>query len=493
MIDPETLRFLDLNERACRDLGFTREELLALSVYDIDPNMRSNEARNRAELEKSGYLLIESLHKPKDGTTFPVEVGVRSIQLGRKYYVAVARDITQRKQAEEALRRQESTVRSLFQLAKTLTGTLELPAILDLLNFQSMQIVGATSGCAGLRSSYGFSFDSFFLGPVPHKMEFTWMPGIGFPGRVLETKKTYITNDAVHDPLVAPDVRSAFDLRSALWVPILDIHAEVIAFFALHNKEGGDFESSDVEIAEGIAQVASIAIQNAFAYRRIQQAEESLRRLSTRLINTQDEERRRIARELHEATAQDLSALRMSLGRLERSTSRLPASAREALEESLHLSEQAISDIRTLSYLLHPPLLEEAGLQSAVKWYALGFPKRSGIGVRVEIPDDLGRLPRDHETTLFRILQECLTNIHTHSGGQRAQIRLTCECGHVSMEVIDDGKGMAGGPNRETLPDNQLGVGIAGMRERVRQFHGTFELVSTPGRGTTVRVMLPIA
>jgi two-component system NarL family sensor kinase len=166
---------------------------------------------------------------------------------------------------------------------------------------------------------------------------------------------------------------------------------------------------------------------------------------------------------------------------------------REVLEESFHLSDQAISEIRTLSYLLQPPILEEVGLGLAVHWYALGFSKRSGIGVNVEIPEDLGRLPRDHETTLFQFLQECLTNIHSHSGGRRAQIRMSRESGHVSLEVQDDGKGMDGLPDRNPSREVEIGVGISGMRERVRQFERTFELISAPGRGTTVRVQLPLA
>jgi PAS domain S-box-containing protein len=493
VLDPASLRFLDVNDRACRIFGYSREELLSMSAYDVDVNARVLQERINQGLGESGELLVESVKKRKDGRLFPVEVGLRSIELDRKYYVAVVRDITQRKLAENALRRQEATVRNLFQLTKTLTGTLHLQTILDFLNFQSMRIVGATSGCAGLRTDRGFSCDSFFLGPASQKMGLQWPPGGGILARVLEGRKTYVTNDAVNDPLVSSEMLLALGLRNILCVPVLDVHSEVIAFFALHNKETGDFLPADIEIAEGIAQVASIAIQNALAYRRIQQAEEALRRLSTRLINTQDEERRRIARELHEATAQDLAALRMSLGRLERSAPRLSNPAREALGESLHLSDQAISEIRTLSYLLHPPILEEAGLRSAVKWYALGFSKRSGIGVNVEIPENLGRLPRDHETTLFRILQECLTNIHSHSGGHQVQIRMIRESGHVSMEVQDDGKGMASLQNRDPSPDVEWGVGIPGMRERVRQFHGTFELISAPGRGTTVRVLLPLS
>lgn len=301
-----------------------------------------------------------------------------------------------------------------------------------------------------------------------------------------------MTNDAANDPLIPLETRKALGLRSVLSVPILDSQGEVIAFFALHNKQGGDFIESDVEMVEGIAQVASIAIQNALAYHRIQQAESDLRRLSSRLINSQDEERRRIARELHETAAQDLAALRMSLGRIERAISHLPASAQEAIQEALQISEQLIRAVRTLSYVLHPPLLDVAGLNSAVMWYAEGFSKRSGVNVEVELSDGLGRFSREYETTLFRIMQECLTNVHNHSGSPRARVRMARENGHILMEVQDFGKGMTGCPSRGIASSEQLGVGIAGMRERVKQFHGTLEIESTSGHGTTVRVILPI-
>jgi len=492
VVDPETLRFLDVNERACMDHGFTREELLSMSVHDIDPNVRLNEARDRLELEKSGFLMVESVHKRKDGSTFPVEVAIRSIQLDRRYDVAVVRNITQRKEVQEALSRQEATVRSLFQLAKTLTSTLELPVILDLLNFQSMQLVGAESGCAGLRTDCGFSCESFFQGPLPRQFHFGWEPGVGIPGRVFETKKTYVTNDALHDPFLSDETRTTFGLRSVLCVPVLDCQQDVIAFFALHNKEGGDFLAADVEIAEGIAQVASIAIQNAQAYGKIQQAERELRRLSNRLINIQDDERRRIARELHETTAQDLAALRMSLGSIENKSANFPASTREAIEDSLQLSDKLIKEVRTISYLLHPPMLEETGLGLAVQWYANGFTRRSGIRLKVDLPENLGRLPRRYETTLFRIMQECLTNIHNHSGCQNAYIRLERDDGQVSMLVQDDGKGIADWSDQVPISATQIGVGIPGMRERVKQLQGRFEVRSSPRQGTTVRAILPI-
>src|SRR5581483_5087430 len=150
-------------------------------------------------------------------------------------------------------------------------------------------------------------------------------------------------------------------------------------------------------------------------------AEESLHRISGRLIQLQDEERRRIARELHDSTAQSLAALSMNLGALSQEAARkLDNSANRIISESLGLAEQCAREVRTLSYLLHPPLLDESGLSDAVQWYAQGFSQRSGIEVSVEIPSGLGRLARELELALFRIVQESLTNVHRHSGSTRA-------------------------------------------------------------------------
>ena len=378
-------------------------------------------------------------------------------------------------------------------MAKTLTGTLELTTILDLLNFHSIQLVGAEGGCAGLRTESGLKCDSFIQEGVLQTVDFVWPAGVGIPGHVLDTGKTYLTNEAAHDPLILPELREALGLRNVLCVPVLDIKQEVIAFFALHNKRSGEFGSSDIETAEGVAQVASIAIQNALAYRKIQQTEGELRRLSARLISLQDEERRRISRALHETTAQDLAALRMSLGRIRRSISILPPSTQHAIEESLFLSDALIKSVRTLSYVLHPPMLELAGLQSAVRWYVSGFSKRSGVTVNLELPNELGRFPSEYETALYRIMQECLTNVHHHSGSRRARIYITRENGHVLMEVQDYGKGMSGWSKRGPTSDAQIGMGISGMRERVKQFDGTLEVDSVRGQGTMVRVILPLS
>jgi signal transduction histidine kinase len=407
-------------------------------------------------------------------------------------FVQRTRDMTDRECAAEELRAKEVTIRGLFRIATTLTRTLDLEAILDLLNFESMKLVGAESGCAGLRVEQALTCQSYFEGPVARKVILTWPSGVGVPGWVLQRKQTYLTNDAAHDPLILSDNCQTLGLRSVLCVPVFDAQEEVIAFFALYNKQGRGFDAADVETVTGISTVASIAIQNALAYRKISHTEEELRRLSTRLLNLQDEERRRIARELHESTAQELAALRMCVGRIARVKSRLSVKMRETLNECLALSDGLVREVRTLSYLLHPPVLDQAGLAVAVTWYASGFSKRSRIHVQLEMPDDLGRLGREQETALFRIVQEALTNVHRHSGSDWARIRIVQEDHCVLVEVEDRGRGIQSNTTWKGVDCPSFGVGLTGMRERLTQLRGSLEIASTPGVGTTVRALLPI-
>jgi PAS domain S-box-containing protein len=222
------------------------------------------------------------------------------------------------------------------------------------------------------------------------------------------------------------------------------------------------------------------------------QAEMTLRQLSGRLLQLQDEERRRIARDLHDSTAQSLAALSMNLTVVESESDALSDEARKALGESLALAKHSTRELRTLSYLLHPPLLDESGLMSAVRWYVDGFSQRSGISVDLDLPLDPCRLPTEVETALFRIMQECLTNILRHSESPTAGIRVACDASSVTMEIRDQGKGMPASAQGEIGdPACRLGVGLMGMRERVRQFHGKLHIESG-SRGTTVSVTLPL-
>ena len=217
-----------------------------------------------------------------------------------------------------------------------------------------------------------------------------------------------------------------------------------------------------------------------------------MRALTGRLMRAQDDERRRIAQMLHETTAQNLAGLKMLLARLNRTSARLSEDERSALGESLSLAEQSMTEIRTLSYLLHPPFLDEAGLISAVRWYAVGFAERSGIDVDLELPESFGRLARDTETALFRIVQESLINIHRHAGSETAHIRLQRDAETLVLEVDDQGHGIPNASLEHIMSGGGIvGVGIAGMSERMEQLGGSLEITSSD-QGTTVRARLPL-
>jgi signal transduction histidine kinase len=218
----------------------------------------------------------------------------------------------------------------------------------------------------------------------------------------------------------------------------------------------------------------------------IRRSEQELRLLSSRLLDLQDAERRRIARELHDVTAQNLFAIHIGLSRL---LPELPDRYRPVIDECLGLCEQSREEIRTLSYLLHPPMLDEAGLIAALKWYVDGFSARTGIKVQLNAEGYTERLPMDIETDLFRVVQECLANVHRHSGSRTAAVDLHRDSDGIVLRVEDWGRGM---PRevRERRKIASVGVGIPGMRERLGQHQGNLEIKSG-SRGTRITATIP--
>jgi signal transduction histidine kinase len=221
-------------------------------------------------------------------------------------------------------------------------------------------------------------------------------------------------------------------------------------------------------------------------------AEAAVRRLSGRILQLQDMERRKIARELHDGVGQYFASSKMTVDTVLLGEGSLSESQKEALTEASRLLEQGVAEARTLSHLLHPPLLDDIGFRAAAEWYINGFSERSKIKVQFTAPVDLGAMPKDVELVLFRVLQESLTNIHRHAGSTTAEVRLFSVNGRVTMEVQDQGKG---------IPENLLdafrrstgtGVGLAGMRERVSEFQGKLHIASEMNKGTLLKVELPL-
>ncbi len=214
---------------------------------------------------------------------------------------------------------------------------------------------------------------------------------------------------------------------------------------------------------------------------QLEQANSQLQEISSHVMGVQDDERRRIARELHDSLGQYLVGAKMSIDRS-------LAGDSAALRDAAGLLDSCITEVRTLSHLLHPPLLEEVGLMAAVPWYVTGFRERSGIAASLEMPEHFARLPQRVELALFRVLQESLTNIHRHSNSKTAVVKLSLTDGHATLAVKDFGTGF----KADSLPRGKQGVGIASMRERMRELGGELRIKSGSS-GTTVEATLPTA
>lgn len=299
-------------------------------------------------------------------------------------------------------------------------------------------------------------------------------------GRCDVYEKVYVAKDGRRVPILigaAAIDSAASDPEIAAFVT--DLTSLKIAQEALRTAN----EELERKVAERTA-----ALESEISDRK--RAEVSLRELTGRLLLTQDEERRHMARELHDHAGQTLIALGLNFAALLKIAKDKDPAIIELVAQSKELSDVLSKEIRTLSYLLHPPLLEEAGLKSALQWYVDGFSKRSGIVVNLELPVDPGRMPRAVESVVFRVVQESLTNIHRHSGSPSASIRLVRSAKAVQVEIADRGQGISP-EKRKEMTAARVGVGVRGMEERVRQFGGALQIDSNPA-GTRVTAMIPL-
>lgn len=257
-----------------------------------------------------------------------------------------------------------------------------------------------------------------------------------------------------------------------------------VALTAVRDRDGRliGFGKVTRDLTERIAAQRALEETN----QKLEQSEHSLRELSRYLLRAQDEERRLIGREMHDSLGQVLSVLKMKIDAVSAQESNMS----EELSQCANLVEQAVTEVRTVSYLLYPPMLEEMGLGSAIPWYLDGFSKRSGIKVTYDIPDNFGRLQRDSELALFRVLQEGLTNVHKHSGTSSASLRIARLQDKAVLELTDPGKGFP--TDILQAPPAKWGVGLRGMSERLRQLGGDLQ-VSSGVSGTQLRATIPLS
>ena len=306
--------------------------------------------------------------------------------------------------------------------------------------------------------------------------------GIDWRARMVSTARPIVLCDLEHelDPKGQHAARE-LGLRSALGMPVLagESATAVCEFFSstpIHHDELLQ------EVFAAIGATLAHAIE-------AKQSRERLREMTGRLLSLQDDERRRLARELHDTTGQNLSMMIVDIDFLGRE--QLPSmEARAKLAECGELARRSLAEVRTFSYVLHPPLLEELGVFPALRQFVEGFAERSGILVNLDLPHDSPRMPLDVETTIFRVVQESLANVRKHSHGSKATVRIALGPAEIAVTVEDNGSGLPAGIENVSSP-GKVGVGIGSMRERVRQCGGRFQLHSH-GTGTQLQVSLPL-
>ena len=454
--------------------GWSSDEVLGRNIMDITV---SSETEQQAREHMASVIAGKSWTgefqvRRKDGKYLPAFVTLSPItaQGGVNIgVIGVSQDLSARRDAEEGLRRSEEQFRAFANSLPELCWMARHDGHIFWYNERWYEYTGTT----------------------PQQME-----GWGW--------------QSVHDPQMLPSVlerwkesirtgtpfEMEFPLRGAdgayRWFltrvrPVRDQEGEVTRWYG-----------TNTNVDEQRQLLQSLSEARDHLEKRVQErtvelktANETLRALSVRLLQLRDDEQRRLARELHDSVGQLLAAISMNNSAVSGEAHKLSPDTAKCVAENAELVEEVSREIRTISHLLHPPLLDEAGLASALRWYTDGFAERSKIKVDLEIPSDFGRLPKDMELAIFRIIQECLTNIHRHSGSATAAIRIHQQGPRLLVQVQDHGKGIANEKQRELTLSGRTGVGFGGMRERLRQLGGTLEIQSQ-GNGTVVSAILPI-
>ena len=439
------------NRGAERVFGYTADEAVGKHITLIIPaDRREEETEILARLRRSEHIdHFETIRQRKDGSLIDISLSVSPVKDSSGAVIGaskVARDITERKNAERSLRESEERFRSIVDTTLECVKLVAADGTVKFMNSAGLKMVGADCADEVVGKNVYDLIAAKDCDPFRQ-----------FHNKICQGEKGFLEFDVI-------------GLRGQR--RRMETHAA-----PLRNPDGTCLH---------------LAVTRDITERK--KAEEAIKEkeLSARLLQLQDEERRRIARELHDGVGQLLVAMSMNAGGLDLEKSKLSPDAVRCVDDNSRLITQVSADIRTMSYLFHPPLLDEAGLDSALKWYVEGFSERSKIAAKLELSADHERLPQDYELCLFRIAQECLTNIHRHSASPTALVRLVRTSEEVRLEVSDEGKGLDQKTQAKIAAGETAGVGLRGMQERVRYLGGRIEIHSN-GKGTTVTAIVPFA
>ena len=444
VVDPETFRFLDVNEKACRDLGYTRDEMLSLRVHDIDPSLDELlEQKCQKELEDNGFRRFETAHRRKDGSTYPVEVNLKRVQLDRVYSVNVVRDNTERKRSDEALRQKDAELTEAQRIAEVGSWQWDPENDTVIWSHELYRIAGRDYG----------------------------LPAVSF---------------AEHSSLYAPEswkrLREAVEeaLRSA--APY-QLDVEMIRSDGAKRWLTARGEAQ----CDGTGRVVRLrgTVQDITERKR---TEDALSSMGRKLIEAQEQERARIARELHDDLGQRLALLANEMEQLQQSYPDLRDEVSRRIRELQRDAFQIATDVQSLSHTLHSSKLEYLGIAAAMRGFCQEFGRQQKAEIDFKSHDVPSPLPPEISLCLFRVLQEALHNSVKHSGVRHAEVGLWGTLDEIHLTVSDLGAGF----DREAV-NGSRGLGLVSMEERVKLVKGSFSVKSQPKQGTTIQASVPLS
>jgi PAS domain S-box-containing protein len=488
MLDPEE-NIVSWNAGASRIFGYRAGEVLGRSNMIIYPPLDRSLPQSSTFLQEtssSGSGMKEDWLVRKNGSRFWGNVGMTALRDETGHlqgFAMVIGDLTKRKQEEDV-------IRALLRLSAKLNSTFDVERLMDELLIEATQLVHAHAGLAGLRVGATLVCHKYLRDQVLHAFHRSWRSGQGLPGWLLRNKAAYLTNHAEADRHIEQDLRETFSIASALSIPILDAKDTLLGFFEVHNKEDvGGFTPFDQKTLIGVSQVASIAVQNALAYQKLQKAESLHSHLIDKIMTAQEDERRRISRELHDDIGQSLTSLLVGLRAAEEEVGKGGIQGR--VSDLRKITGKTLQEVQRLARGLRPSVLDDFGLEEAIGRYAADF--TSMYGIQVDVAHDGGsteRLPPAVETALYRIVQEALTNVWKYAKATTVSILLQRHPAQVQLIVEDNGQGFDSQILQRPVADAHLG--LHGMRERAALLNGSISIESSPGTGTTIYVKVPL-
>jgi PAS domain S-box-containing protein len=572
VIDPKTLRFLDVNDKCCRDLGYTRDELLSLSVFDIDPNCKSLLARVQQGFDQSGFVTLESVHQRKDGSIYPVEINLKRVDLGRVYHVNVVRDITDRRQVEQVLRQKSEELTEAQRLAglgswqwdartDTMTWSKELYRLherdpnLPAPPYDEHPHLFTGESWKGLQRAVTRAFHSGTLYELDVEMigsgsSTRWAIARGEPlhdadGNIIGVRGTVqditarkraeqaqresedklrLILESTAEAIYGSDREGRCTFCNPACIRALGYeHADELLGKNMHQvihqtrADGRPFPAEDCQIFLALRTAQGVHVEDEVLWRangtsfpaeywcypqwRGQEvvgtvvafvditarklADAALAGVSGRLIEAQEQERRRIARELHDDIGQRLALLSIELSQLQQSSSNPTEFPRRIGKLQMQTSEIA-ADVQSLSHELHSSRLEYLGLAAALKGFCQEFSEQHKVEIDFKTHDLPTPLSPDISLGFFRVLQEALHNAAKHSGAQYFEVRLWGAPDEIHLTISDAGVGF---DIRAT--QSNRGLGLISMQERLKLLRGNLSIESHPQRGSTIHARVP--